>query len=68
MTAVTVYRYDRTTACGRSGTDLQQLLYHETLAFSNERFAAVCATADAREGVGAFLDGDPPGPEGWPGK
>jgi len=42
--------------------------YHEALEFSNERFAAVCATADAREGVGAFLDGDPPGPEGWPGK
>ena len=42
--------------------------FHEALAFSNERFAAVCVTADAREGVGAFLDGDSSGPEEWPGE
>lgn len=41
--------------------------YHEALDYSNERFAALCATADAREGIEAFLDGEPLDAEEWPG-
>ncbi len=48
--------------------EMAKMDYHEALEFSNERFAAVCATADAREGIGAFLDDDPLGPEEWPGE
>jgi enoyl-CoA hydratase/carnithine racemase len=40
--------------------------YHEAIEFSNERFAAVCATADAREGIDAFLDGEPLEADEWP--
>jgi enoyl-CoA hydratase/carnithine racemase len=42
--------------------------YGDALEFSNERFAALCATADAREGIDAFLDGEPLSADDWPGE
>jgi enoyl-CoA hydratase/carnithine racemase len=52
----------------RAFYEMERMGYHEALEFSNERFAAVCATSDAREGIEAFLEGDPLGPEEWPGE
>lgn len=42
--------------------------YREALEYSNQRFAALCATADAREGIEAFLAGEPLGADEWPGE
>jgi enoyl-CoA hydratase/carnithine racemase len=46
--------------------EMADMDYHEAIEFSNERFAAVCATADAREGIDAFLDGEPLEADEWP--
>jgi hypothetical protein len=40
--------------------------YGEALDRSNEHFAALCATEDAREGIAAFLDGEPLAADEWP--
>jgi enoyl-CoA hydratase/carnithine racemase len=40
--------------------------YGEALEYSNEQFAALCATADARAGIDAFLDGDALAADEWP--
>ena len=42
--------------------------YHDAIEYSNERFAAVCETEDAREGIAAFLEGDPLDADDWPGE
>jgi len=47
---------------------MAEMGYHEALEYSNGQFAAVCATRDAHEGIAAFLDGDPLGPDEWPGE
>jgi enoyl-CoA hydratase/carnithine racemase len=51
----------------RAFYEMADMPYGEALANSNERFAELCATADAEAGIAAFLDGDPLGPEEWPG-
>jgi enoyl-CoA hydratase/carnithine racemase len=47
---------------------MEAMDYHDALEYSNEQFAAVCATDDAHEGIAAFLDGDPLDAEEWPGE
>ncbi len=46
--------------------DMAEKPYQEALAFSNERFADLCTTDDAHEGIEAFLAGDPLEAEEWP--
>ncbi len=48
--------------------EMEAMDYHEALDYSNERFAAVCATRDAHDGIEAFLDGDPLDAGEWPGE
>lgn len=48
--------------------EMADLPYDEALDLSNERFAALCTTDDAREGIEAFLDGDPLDADEWPGE
>ncbi|WP_265110829.1 enoyl-CoA hydratase/isomerase family protein [Halosolutus halophilus] len=48
--------------------NMVELDYGEALDYSNERFAALCTTADARDGIEAFLDGVPLSADEWPGK
>ena len=43
--------------------EMADMPYEEALAFSNERFAALCTTDDAAEGIDAFLAGREPD---WP--
>ncbi|WP_276260738.1 enoyl-CoA hydratase/isomerase family protein [Haloglomus litoreum] len=40
--------------------------YGDALDRSNEAFAGLCATDDAREGIAAFLDGEPLAADEWP--
>ncbi len=40
--------------------------YADALEYSNEQFAALCATADATDGIEAFLSGDPLEADEWP--
>lgn len=40
--------------------------YSDTIEHSNDRFAAVCETDDAREGIAAFLEGAPLDTDEWP--
>jgi enoyl-CoA hydratase/carnithine racemase len=47
---------------------MEAMDYHEALDFSNEQFAAVCATDDAHEGIESFLGGDPLDADEWPGE
>lgn len=42
--------------------------YADALHYSNERFADLCTTADAHEGIAAFLDGEPLDADEWPGE
>lgn len=42
--------------------------YGEAVDHSNERFAALCATRDARDGIEAFLAGEPLSADEWPGR
>lgn len=46
--------------------EMADMGYHDAIEYSNERFAAVCGTGDAREGIAAFLDGDPLDADEWP--
>jgi enoyl-CoA hydratase/carnithine racemase len=48
--------------------EMEAMDYHEALDFSNEQFAAVCATNDAHEGIESFLGGDPLDADEWPGE
>ena len=43
--------------------EMADMPYEEALAFSNERFAELCTTQDAAEGIDAFLSGREPD---WP--
>lgn len=52
----------------RAVYEMAGMEFDEALAISNERFAALCTAADAREGIEAFLEGDPLGAEEWPGE
>jgi enoyl-CoA hydratase/carnithine racemase len=47
-------------------TTMAELPYHEAIEYSNERFADLCTTDDAREGIRAFLDGEPLDAGEWP--
>lgn len=47
--------------------DMIDMGYEEALGYSNERFATLCESADAAEGIAAFLDGDGLAPDEWPG-
>jgi enoyl-CoA hydratase/carnithine racemase len=47
-------------------TKMAGLGYHDAIEYSNERFAELCTTDNAREGIQAFLDGDSLGAEEWP--
>ncbi|MFT4890433.1 MAG: enoyl-CoA hydratase/carnithine racemase [Halobacteriales archaeon] len=48
--------------------EMADMGYEEALEYSNERFAALCATADAEAGIAAFLEGDPLDGDEWPGE
>ncbi len=48
--------------------EMTDMEYHEAIDYSNERFAALCTTDDAREGIEAFLDGEPLDADEWPGR
>jgi enoyl-CoA hydratase/carnithine racemase len=50
----------------RAVAELAGMEYGEALDRSNEHFAALCATEDAREGIAAFLDGEPLDADEWP--
>lgn len=52
----------------RAFYEMAGMEYGEAIDYSNERFAELCATADAREGIEAFLAGDPLGADEWPGE
>lgn len=47
--------------------EMVELDADEALAYSNERFAALCTTADAQAGIDAFLNGDVISGDEWPG-
>lgn len=51
----------------RAISELAGMEYGDALDRSNERFAGLCATDDAREGIAAFLDGEPLDADEWPG-
>lgn len=48
--------------------EMVDMAYDEALSYSNERFADLCGTADAAEGIAAFLDGEPLDADEWPGE
>lgn len=50
----------------RAISELAGMEYGAALDRSNERFAALCATDDARDGIAAFLDGEPLDANEWP--
>jgi enoyl-CoA hydratase/carnithine racemase len=50
----------------RAVSELVGMEYGAALDRSNEAFAALCATDDAREGIAAFLDGEPLDADEWP--
>ncbi|HKJ58739.1 MAG TPA: enoyl-CoA hydratase-related protein, partial [Halobacteriales archaeon] len=52
----------------RAFYEMTEMPYDDALDFSNERFAALCTTADAHDGIEAFLDGDPLSADEWPGE
>jgi enoyl-CoA hydratase/carnithine racemase len=52
----------------RAFYEMIEMEYDDALTYSNERFAALCTTADAEEGIAAFLDGEPLEAEEWPGE
>ena len=52
----------------RAFYEMTEMTYDDALDFSNERFAALCTTDDAHEGIEAFLDGDPLSADEWPGE
>ncbi|WP_408958668.1 enoyl-CoA hydratase/isomerase family protein [Natrinema sp. 74] len=46
--------------------EMVEMEYDEALDYSNGRFAALCVTDDANEGIAAFLEGDPLAADEWP--
>jgi enoyl-CoA hydratase/carnithine racemase len=50
----------------RAFYEMSEMDYDAALSYSNERFAAVCATEDAHEGISAFLEGEPLDADDWP--
>lgn len=46
--------------------EMADMDYHDAIEYSNTQFAAVCGTEDAREGIAAFLEGDPLDADEWP--
>jgi enoyl-CoA hydratase/carnithine racemase len=46
--------------------EMADMPYEEALSVSNERFATLCTSDDAHEGIEAFLGGDPLSAEEWP--
>lgn len=48
--------------------EMADMDYHEAIEYANERFAALCTTADAEAGIAAFLDGEPLAADEWPGE
>jgi enoyl-CoA hydratase/carnithine racemase len=48
--------------------EMNEMDYADALAHSNEAFAGLCTTADANEGIAAFLDGEPLDADAWPGE
>ena len=50
----------------RAFYDMTEMDYHDAIDYSNEQFAGLCTTADAREGIEAFLAGDPLEYDEWP--
>ena len=52
----------------RAYYEMEGMDYGEALNYSNERFAELCTTRDASEGIAAFLDGDPLDADEWPGE
>ena len=50
----------------RAFYEMSGMEYGEAIDYSNEQFAALCATPDASEGIEAFLSGDPLDPDEWP--
>lgn len=50
----------------RAFYEMAEMPADEALDYSNERFAALCTTADAEAGIAAFLAGDPLAPDEWP--
>jgi enoyl-CoA hydratase/carnithine racemase len=47
--------------------EMVEMEYADALAYSNEEFAGLCTTADANEGIAAFLGGDALDADEWPG-
>ncbi|ELY42803.1 enoyl-CoA hydratase/isomerase family protein [Natronorubrum tibetense] len=57
------------TAIGMGKTAFYEMVdrdYGEALDYSNARFAELCATDDARDGIEAFLQGEPLSADEWP--
>lgn len=52
----------------RAYYEMEDMPYHEALDYSNEQFAGLCTTADASEGIEAFLSGEPLAADEWPGE
>ncbi|PSQ00503.1 enoyl-CoA hydratase [Halobacteriales archaeon QS_4_70_19] len=50
----------------RAVSELAGMEYGAALDRSNEQFADLCATDDARDGIAAFLDGEPLAADEWP--
>lgn len=50
----------------RAFYEMADMGYHEAIEYSNERFAGLCTTDDARRGIEAFLAGDPLEADEWP--
>ncbi len=50
----------------RAIAEMRGMAYEEAIDYSNDRFAGLCSTPDAREGIAAFLDGDPLAADEWP--
>ena len=48
--------------------EMVEMDYDEALDYSNERFATLCTTDDANEGIAAFLEGEPLAADEWPGE
>ncbi|KAB1185153.1 MULTISPECIES: enoyl-CoA hydratase/isomerase family protein [Haloferax] len=46
--------------------EMAALDYDDALDYSNEQFGELCTTADAHEGIAAFLDGEPLSADEWP--
>lgn len=50
----------------RAFYEMSGMEFGAALDYSNEQFAALCATDDAREGIAAFLSGEPLAADDWP--